>query len=113
MCIRDRLFATEFFQPFVDQLPNRATNKYRNTDLTPALRNARTITIAIANVNGGHDTMNPRALPWHASPGVQGLRRNGGPNETPMCGLSLIHISEPTRLLSISYAVFCLKKKKK
>src|SRR5678816_3654481 len=24
--------------------------------------------------------------------------------------LSLIHISEPTRLLSISYAVFCLKK---
>src|SRR5665254_17143 len=27
--------------------------------------------------------------------------------------LSLIHISEPTRLLSISYAVFCLKKTKK
>ncbi len=27
-------------------------------------------------------------------------------------GCSLIHISEPTRLLSISYAVFCLKKKK-
>src|SRR5678815_2726666 len=27
--------------------------------------------------------------------------------------LSLIHISEPTRLLSISYAVFCLKKKTK
>src|SRR5678815_1108642 len=26
--------------------------------------------------------------------------------------VSLIHISEPTRLLSISYAVFCLKKKK-
>src|SRR5678816_732432 len=26
-------------------------------------------------------------------------------------GLSLIHISEPTRLLSISYAVFCLTKK--
>ena len=26
--------------------------------------------------------------------------------------LSLIHISEPTRLLSSSYAVFCLKKKK-
>src|SRR5678815_4930172 len=28
-----------------------------------------------------------------------------------LIGLSLIHISEPTRLLSISYAVFCLKKK--
>eukprot|EP00658_Telonema_sp_P-2_P050721 TRINITY_DN3874_c0_g3_i14.p1 TRINITY_DN3874_c0_g3~~TRINITY_DN3874_c0_g3_i14.p1 ORF type:complete len:455 (+),score=107.91 TRINITY_DN3874_c0_g3_i14:55-1419(+) len=38
------------------------------------------------------------------------LRRTQNPvtNE-----LSLIHISEPTRLLSISYAVFCLKKKKK
>ncbi|WP_232806204.1 heme exporter protein CcmD [Salmonella enterica] len=27
--------------------------------------------------------------------------------------LSLIHISEPTRLRCLSYAVFCLKKKKK
>src|SRR5450756_2857619 len=27
-------------------------------------------------------------------------------------GLSLIHISEPTRLGMMSYAVFCLKKKK-
>eukprot|EP00658_Telonema_sp_P-2_P057868 TRINITY_DN46287_c0_g1_i1.p2 TRINITY_DN46287_c0_g1~~TRINITY_DN46287_c0_g1_i1.p2 ORF type:complete len:111 (+),score=25.47 TRINITY_DN46287_c0_g1_i1:82-414(+) len=31
----------------------------------------------------------------------------------PPTNLSLIHISEPTRLLSISYAVFCLKKKNK
>eukprot|EP00658_Telonema_sp_P-2_P066995 TRINITY_DN55955_c0_g1_i1.p1 TRINITY_DN55955_c0_g1~~TRINITY_DN55955_c0_g1_i1.p1 ORF type:complete len:123 (+),score=26.83 TRINITY_DN55955_c0_g1_i1:180-548(+) len=31
---------------------------------------------------------------------------------SPYLELSLIHISEPTRLLSISYAVFCLKKKK-
>src|SRR5665648_1210867 len=29
----------------------------------------------------------------------------------PLLGLSLIHISEPTRLGMISYAVFCLKKK--
>src|SRR5678815_2382672 len=29
------------------------------------------------------------------------------PSTVPLC-LSLIHISEPTRLLSISYAVFCL-----
>src|SRR5674536_322390 len=29
------------------------------------------------------------------------------PPETKPEGLSLIHISEPTRLLSISYAVFC------
>src|SRR5450759_4783469 len=31
--------------------------------------------------------------------------------ETSMETLSLIHISEPTRLGMISYAVFCLKKK--
>src|SRR5678816_4735175 len=35
------------------------------------------------------------------------------PTSRTAYGLSLIHISEPTRLLSISYAVFCLKKKKK
>src|SRR5450756_291196 len=35
------------------------------------------------------------------------------PCQTPVLGLSLIHISEPTRLGMISYAVFCLKKKKK
>src|SRR5678816_899081 len=32
--------------------------------------------------------------------------------EPAVLELSLIHISEPTRLLSTSYAVFCLKKKK-
>src|SRR5678815_1775914 len=32
------------------------------------------------------------------------------PLDDHMVHLSLIHISEPTRLLSISYAVFCLKK---
>eukprot|EP00658_Telonema_sp_P-2_P026764 TRINITY_DN20832_c0_g1_i1.p1 TRINITY_DN20832_c0_g1~~TRINITY_DN20832_c0_g1_i1.p1 ORF type:complete len:256 (-),score=56.59 TRINITY_DN20832_c0_g1_i1:60-827(-) len=37
----------------------------------------------------------------------------GSPNPFQPQSLSLIHISEPTRLLSISYAVFCLKKKKK
>eukprot|EP00658_Telonema_sp_P-2_P076027 TRINITY_DN65964_c0_g1_i1.p2 TRINITY_DN65964_c0_g1~~TRINITY_DN65964_c0_g1_i1.p2 ORF type:complete len:126 (+),score=30.12 TRINITY_DN65964_c0_g1_i1:165-542(+) len=39
-----------------------------------------------------------------------GTNNNGGGEAVK---LSLIHISEPTRLLSISYAVFCLKKKKK
>eukprot|EP00658_Telonema_sp_P-2_P024180 TRINITY_DN19709_c0_g1_i2.p1 TRINITY_DN19709_c0_g1~~TRINITY_DN19709_c0_g1_i2.p1 ORF type:complete len:108 (-),score=26.39 TRINITY_DN19709_c0_g1_i2:42-365(-) len=34
------------------------------------------------------------------------------PDALTILHLSLIHISEPTRLLSISYAVFCLKKKK-
>src|SRR5678816_339108 len=42
---------------------------------------------------------------------VRCLPRFGGGNFTPArraLDLSLIHISEPTRLLSISYAVFCL-----
>src|SRR5678815_2109628 len=38
--------------------------------------------------------------------------RRGDLNIRASLLLSLIHISEPTRLLSISYAVFCLKKKK-
>eukprot|EP00658_Telonema_sp_P-2_P006613 TRINITY_DN124_c0_g1_i7.p1 TRINITY_DN124_c0_g1~~TRINITY_DN124_c0_g1_i7.p1 ORF type:complete len:111 (+),score=33.55 TRINITY_DN124_c0_g1_i7:83-415(+) len=56
-------------------------------------------------------------VPWgvdsHRSPqripGSKDLRRR----QPAEGNLSLIHISEPTRLLSISYAVFCLKKKKK
>src|SRR5450756_2100871 len=36
-----------------------------------------------------------------------------GSHITKVYDLSLIHISEPTRLGMISYAVFCLKKKKK
>ena len=40
---------------------------------------------------------------------VLGLRTEGPES---VRGLSLIHISEPTRLGMISYAVFCLKKKK-
>src|SRR5450756_1144613 len=40
---------------------------------------------------------------------VADLRAHAG--LTAMHGLSLIHISEPTRLGMISYAVFCLKKK--
>src|SRR5678815_5028025 len=36
------------------------------------------------------------------------VRQNDGGVQV-LYNLSLIHISEPTRLLSISYAVFCLK----
>eukprot|EP00658_Telonema_sp_P-2_P026400 TRINITY_DN20657_c0_g1_i1.p1 TRINITY_DN20657_c0_g1~~TRINITY_DN20657_c0_g1_i1.p1 ORF type:complete len:140 (+),score=27.80 TRINITY_DN20657_c0_g1_i1:111-530(+) len=50
-------------------------------------------------------------------PSALGAVSGGGAGEEhhPLgsLSLSLIHISEPTRLLSISYAVFCLKKKKK
>src|SRR5450759_1187012 len=39
-------------------------------------------------------------------------RCKGSKHDRPCLDLSLIHISEPTRLGMISYAVFCLKKKK-
>eukprot|EP00658_Telonema_sp_P-2_P063431 TRINITY_DN52147_c0_g1_i1.p2 TRINITY_DN52147_c0_g1~~TRINITY_DN52147_c0_g1_i1.p2 ORF type:complete len:125 (+),score=27.79 TRINITY_DN52147_c0_g1_i1:88-462(+) len=45
----------------------------------------------------------------HGLPALGELRL---PPQLAHVDLSLIHISEPTRLLSISYAVFCLKKKK-
>src|SRR5659263_762376 len=45
---------------------------------------------------------------------VRTLREDPADAEVPSHRLlSLIHISEPTRLGMISYAVFCLKKKKK
>src|SRR5665254_24657 len=49
----------------------------------------------------------PTPSAWKAA-----AEREGQVSRARRC-LSLIHISEPTRLLSISYAVFCLKKKKK
>ena len=47
-----------------------------------------------------------------ASNGAKALQTmRSDPPDVVLLDLSLIHISEPTRLLSISYAVFCLKKK--
>src|SRR5665254_14068 len=43
---------------------------------------------------------------------LRGRLRNSGDSRFQTI-LSLIHISEPTRLLSISYAVFCLKMKRR
>src|SRR5678815_3077075 len=49
---------------------------------------------------------------YGTQPGVYSGRVDVGVRtECTLLSLSLIHISEPTRLLSISYAVFCLKKK--
>src|SRR5665809_137740 len=49
----------------------------------------------------------------HAIPPTRGPHRPGSltvdPTGRMVEGLSLIHISEPTRLRRISYAVFCLK----
>src|SRR5664279_4300682 len=65
------------------------------------------------------DTPETRLEPGLEVAAVEGLLRQGDggrhdedrPQSVPQ-GLSLIHISEPTRRTPISYAVFCLKKKK-
>ena len=49
--------------------------------------------------------------PPNNSPWIKAQIRFGLNNYATLLGLSLIHISEPTRPLYISYAVFCLKKK--
>ena len=65
-------------------------------------------------MNGFYSSVAGATLRWHDFPGdglpvvfIHGL------GCASSYDLSLIHISEPTRLGMISYAVFCLKKKKK
>ena len=66
-------------------------------------------TVLDGALTGAGDTVSPMVVNFIAQfgvllPAVWLLDRSGK-------ALSLIHISEPTRLLSISYAVFCLHKK--
>ena len=52
---------------------------------------------------------------WGMAEECWGIKKGtilGVPDTPKVWDLSLIHISEPTRLGMISYAVFCLKKKK-
>src|SRR5450759_745720 len=53
---------------------------------------------------------NERLLNWGKEIGLRTGNDEASCDMAPQ--LSLIHISEPTRLGMISYAVFCLKKKK-
>ena len=55
---------------------------------------------------------NPEHIDAVVADSFEGLKANASITEQIRIGrsLSLIHISEPTRLYSISYAVFCLKK---
>src|SRR5450756_2083410 len=67
--------------------------------------------------HGGSDDIELRAFtPPPDAQHIQqrrGVKQNGSDCWVDPCvhDLSLIHISEPTRLGMISYAVFCLKKK--
>src|SRR3546814_8710903 len=58
---------------------------------------------------GGRDTASPYSLPGPNKPGRQAAHRPLSPAESPR---SEEHTSELQSLMRISYAVFCLKKKK-
>ena len=73
--------------------------------LDPGYANTGSCESAITFIDGEKGILRYRGYP------IEELA--GGARFPEVCHpLSLIHISEPTRLLSISYAVFCLKKKK-
>src|SRR5450756_2730463 len=74
---------------------HRWTTQYKREILESRTRTTRTLGHVLATVPGA-----PRTWVQASAIGYYG-------------DLSLIHISEPTRLGMISYAVFCLKKKKK
>src|SRR5660398_178369 len=65
---------------------------------------------ALASATHGLASFPPPATPL---PTWIPYQREPEDRSSPFMWLSLIHISEPTRLRRISYAVFCLKKKKK
>src|SRR5674536_403669 len=82
----------------------RATKE--NTNYRSVAWSGRYLQVTLMSIPAGGD------IGLEAHPETdQFLRLDAGSGRVQM--LSLIHISEPTRLLSISYAVFCLKKKKK
>eukprot|EP00658_Telonema_sp_P-2_P052563 TRINITY_DN40790_c0_g1_i1.p1 TRINITY_DN40790_c0_g1~~TRINITY_DN40790_c0_g1_i1.p1 ORF type:complete len:123 (+),score=32.71 TRINITY_DN40790_c0_g1_i1:143-511(+) len=99
MCIRDRPEPEPEFG--CSQLKERATSKWRELQQSYPLAYRRALFamevwgVGLFALDMVTDAL---LLAWLSEHGRYGL--------------SLIHISEPTRLLSISYAVFCLKKKK-
>eukprot|EP00658_Telonema_sp_P-2_P055388 TRINITY_DN44038_c0_g1_i1.p2 TRINITY_DN44038_c0_g1~~TRINITY_DN44038_c0_g1_i1.p2 ORF type:complete len:247 (+),score=55.95 TRINITY_DN44038_c0_g1_i1:197-937(+) len=77
-------------------------SKQANTVPHPGAGDNNAFSVRVIGSNG-------RALQLEAKPVAPPVSASG---LWVVPDLSLIHISEPTRLLSISYAVFCLKKKK-
>ena len=87
MCIRDRAQDT-FLSSIDQQVAKEALKQFKKQGLDIKLK---------ARVSGTDIKRNLVNVSYEDTKGTQEL-------------LSLIHISEPTRPLYISYAVFCLKK---
>src|SRR5450759_772760 len=86
------ILATEDFDPGCDGAHVQLNHHDLNTAINEYIKHERDPTLFVMS-----DI--PLIQEWHVREMVSEL--------------SLIHISEPTRLGMISYAVFCLKKKKK
>eukprot|EP00658_Telonema_sp_P-2_P020726 TRINITY_DN18217_c0_g1_i2.p1 TRINITY_DN18217_c0_g1~~TRINITY_DN18217_c0_g1_i2.p1 ORF type:complete len:422 (-),score=137.75 TRINITY_DN18217_c0_g1_i2:2-1267(-) len=91
--------ATDFFHDAHDRLNKLKDRCAIFSDLLDA-------SSAYVDTMGGQKPIGAKSVRWND---ISKLRKQ----MATVQDLSLIHISEPTRLLSISYAVFCLKKKKK
>src|SRR5674476_479173 len=102
-----------FPQEFTKRLKSQ---KYIDAEaLLKALEEPSPVSIRINPAKWGKIPSDSERVPWCSN----GYYLKTRPSYTldPLlhsgCYLSLIHISEPTRQAEISYAVFCLKKKKK
>eukprot|EP00658_Telonema_sp_P-2_P081723 TRINITY_DN8460_c0_g1_i2.p1 TRINITY_DN8460_c0_g1~~TRINITY_DN8460_c0_g1_i2.p1 ORF type:complete len:114 (+),score=38.71 TRINITY_DN8460_c0_g1_i2:164-505(+) len=112
MCIRDRFHSkiVNSIEPEEDVERRRLMGAHQHALIALSEKERRrneleTLQRELNDLEGNDDDKDGVGVAATSSSDV--ATRDEGP------GLSLIHISEPTRLLSISYAVFCLKKKKK
>eukprot|EP00658_Telonema_sp_P-2_P042590 TRINITY_DN30603_c0_g1_i1.p1 TRINITY_DN30603_c0_g1~~TRINITY_DN30603_c0_g1_i1.p1 ORF type:complete len:121 (-),score=17.64 TRINITY_DN30603_c0_g1_i1:6-368(-) len=107
MCIRDSPPAARacfFFSRFGLTFPSRTDVSPTGCLLEPPVPPSCSLAVLVLTLSDG-DIAASRSAAGSGSPLL--MKENA---DIPY-QLSLIHISEPTRLLSISYAVFCLKKK--
>src|SRR5678816_4279896 len=106
MCIRDR-FGGEYYDS-----PRRYQTRVKNAQEAHEAIRPTDFRLAPSQLEQvlDNDDLKIYELIWKRTMASQMV--DARVLRTTMEILSLIHISEPTRLLSISYAVFCLKKKK-
>src|SRR5678815_988767 len=114
---RDEEGAQPVFSPseqFITQVKFRELREQRDKSLAAYDQLARTAANAHDDVSrlrllyAGLREMQFAKQPLHPDVGNLELILRQGDGSQASFGLSLIHISEPTRLMSISYAVFCL-----
>eukprot|EP00831_Metopus_contortus_P053844 TRINITY_DN4524_c0_g1_i5.p2 TRINITY_DN4524_c0_g1~~TRINITY_DN4524_c0_g1_i5.p2 ORF type:complete len:124 (-),score=36.20 TRINITY_DN4524_c0_g1_i5:7-378(-) len=104
MCIRDRYMGIEN-----STLAKKAIGKVRTDVLKDLTSGKYSITLIIMRAEVDYKEYCVGTISEDSSIASSTFKND----EFTVISLSLIHISEPTRPLYISYAVFCLKKKKK